>query len=330
MTRRQDVWPLAAVGFVLAVTAAWWGFALWSLPGAPAWVERARSVCFDITASGLPDTKGWLLLLGQPPIMVAFLLVGWREAVGRATRRLLATAGGRAAAGGTLALCLLGVALTAVRVAEARAPAASWGTPGPAAADHPRLDRAWPAISGLVDQRGAAFTLPRLEGLSALVTFAFGHCATICPLVVHEAAAARAKLDARGHAVSLVVLTLDPWRDTPSRLGGLHARWGLDSERDFVVGGAVDVVEAALDAWAVARTRDERTGDVVHAGVIYLVEPDGTVAYASSGGATHVVSLFERLRAGRRVRTRRRGSSPSSLSGQIRRRAPAPVGYAVE
>jgi cytochrome oxidase Cu insertion factor (SCO1/SenC/PrrC family) len=295
MMRRQDVWPLAAIGFVLAVTAGWWGFALWSVPGAPAWLERARSVCFNITESGLPDTKGWLLLLGQPPIMVGFLLVGWRDSVAESLRRLLATGWGRAAVGVTLALGLTGVGLTAARVADARLPEVAWGAEGPAALTHPRIDRAWPEAEGLVDQTGATFSVERLRGRPALVTFAFGHCETLCPLVVEQARAARSELDRRGEEVSLVVFTLDPWRDTPGRLPAIHAAWQLHPEHDFLVGGPVDAVEAGLDAWDISRTRDLRTGDVLHPGVIYLVDSDGTVAYASTGGVEHVVSLFDRL-----------------------------------
>ena len=295
MMRRQDLWPLGAIGLVLAVTAGWWGLALWSVPGAPEWLERARAVCFNITESGLPDTKGWLMLLGQPPIMVGFLLIGWREAVADSMRRLLGTGGGRVAAGGTLALCAAGLGLTAAKVADARLPGVEWGGEGPAPLAHPRIDRPWPETEGLVEQAGQAFWIERLVGRPALVTFAFGHCETLCPVVVHQALAARDELDRRGVETSMVVFTLDPWRDTPSRLVTLARQWGLDPARDFVVGGTVEAVEAALDAWGIARTRDERTGDIVHAGVIYLVERDGTIAFSSTGGVEHVVSLGARL-----------------------------------
>ena len=299
--RREDAWPLGALGLILAISASWWGFALWSIPGAPSWVERARAVCFNITESGLPDTKGWLLLLGQPPIMVALLLVGWREPVVRSVRRLLSSGPGRAAAGAALGLVLYAVGMAAARVADARLPEVTWHEAGQAPADHPRLDRSWPEVEGLVDQEGRSFSHASLAGRSALVTFAFGHCETLCPLVVEQTRAARAILE-RGkerpdqEEISLVVLTLDPWRDRPSMLASLRARWRLDPGRDFVVGGSVDVVEAALDAWGISRARNTRSGDVVHAAVVYLVEGDGTVAFASAGGVEHLASLGRRLR----------------------------------
>jgi cytochrome oxidase Cu insertion factor (SCO1/SenC/PrrC family) len=292
MIRREDAWPLAALAFILAVSAAWWGFALWAVPGAPDWLERARAVCFNITESGLPGTTGWMLLLGEPPMMAAMLWVGWHNQVVGTIRHLMSSGRGRAAVGGAVALVLAGLALAGARVADARLPEVRWGAEGPASASHPRLERPWPTLARLVDQSGEAFTLARLGGRPALVTFAFGHCATLCPLVVHQVSAAREEIAAR---FSLVVFTVDPWRDTPSRLGPLLAQWGLDPARDFVVGGSVEAVEAALDAWEIGRTRDERTGDIVHPGVVYLVESGGRIAFSSTGGIEHLVSLGGRL-----------------------------------
>jgi len=288
MIRRQDVWPLGAIAFILAVTAAWWTLALWSVPGAPDWLERARSVCFNITESGLPDTSGWLLLLGQPPTMLAVLLVGWRAEVAASVRRLFATRGGRATAGATGALLVAGIVLAGMRVADARLPEIQWGTEFSASAVPARLDRPWPELPALVDQRGEPFDVSRLAGRPALVTFAFGHCETLCPVVVQAARAARESL---GEDWAIVVFTLDPWRDTPARLVSLEQAFGLDGRRDFVVGGEVVEVEAALAAWDVAAVRDERTGDVVHPGLVYLVDRRGTVVYLATGGLTQLLDL---------------------------------------
>jgi protein SCO1/2 len=292
MIRREDAFPLAALGFIGLVSAAWWGFALWSVPGAPEWVERARAVCFNITDTGLPGTTGWMLLVGQPPMMAALLWVGWGEQVARTLRHVLSSTGGRIAAGSALGLAVGGLALAGARVADARLPPVAWGVEGPAAAAHPRLERVWPGTSGLVDQTGSPFGLERLGGRPALVTFAFGHCATLCPVVVEQVKAARERLQGD---FALIVFTVDPWRDTPSRLAFLVSQWGLDPSSDLVVSGSIEAVTAALRAWDVPTSRDERTGDVVHAGIVYLAEPDGTLAFVSGGGVEHLVSLGERL-----------------------------------
>lgn len=290
--KREDVWPLGATGFIMAVTAAWWALALWAVPDAPEWLERTRSVCFNLTETGLPDTKGWLLLLGQPPTMLAFLLVGWGDDVRRSWRRLLAVPAGRFAALVAVTLLFAGGVGAVAKVRAARIPAFTTGIDEPAPSTYPRLDRVWPATPGLVDQTGASFSLERLGGRAAFVTFAFGHCATICPAVVHQARAARLEVD---RDIAIVVLTLDPWRDTPSTLPSLLDQFMLTPGRDFLVSGDVDAVNAVLDAWGMPRERDERTGDITHPGIVYLVEPDGTVAYGVTGGPIQMASLAQRL-----------------------------------
>ncbi len=297
--RPKDRWPLGAVGFILAVSGAWWGFALFAVPGAPEWLDRARAVCFNITETGLPDPKGWLLLLGQPPAMLALLYAGWGTEVRGALGRLAASTGGRRLLGGTALVVMAGLALAGIRVAGARIPPPVLPPGfGPDAAEalpetYPRLDRPWPGTPGLVDQRGEPFSLKSLGGRRAFVTFAFGHCKTICPLVVHNSR--RARLVAE-RETAVAVFTLDPWRDTPGRLPVLAAQFGLDPERDFVVGGPVEEVNAALDAFGMARERDPRTGDMIHPSLVYLVERDGTLAYGSTGAASHLVQLAARLR----------------------------------
>ena len=290
--RRQDAWPVGAVGFVLAVSAAWWSFALWQVPGAPEWVERARSVCFNLTESGLPDTKGWMLLFGQPPAMIALFAVVWPGELKNSFRHLRSYAGGRLLLGGTTLLVATGLTLAMARVSSARLTAVTLDD-GVTPETYPRLDRPWPSSDGLVDQHGDDFGLESLTGRRALVAFAFGHCETVCPLVVHAARGARLE---SGDDLSIVVLTLDPWRDTPSRLTSLVDQFELDTGRDFVLSGAVESVELALDAWNIPRTRDIKTGDVSHPALVYLVEGDGTVAYASRGGVGQLTELVGRLR----------------------------------
>jgi protein SCO1/2 len=149
-------------------------------------------------------------------------------------------------------------------------------------------------MEGLVDQNGQPFSLASLDGRGALVTFAFAHCETICPLVVRSSLGARDEL-AEQMDLALVALTLDPWRDTPSRLPAMAEQWAV-AEDDFVLSGPVPAVEAALDAWNVARVRDEQTGDVTHPALVFIVEPDGTVAYGSTGALEQLVELARRTR----------------------------------
>ncbi len=304
----------AMVGLVAlaAVTVAWWALALWPVEGIPpAWLERARLVCFNAGPSGLPDASGWLLLVGQPIGMLALLMVIAGDAVRAGLRRAFASAAGLlciASCGGVL---LAGLVLAAVRVAGAPGDA-EWleNARAPVPANYPRLDRPLPEIAGLVDQHGAAFARERLRGRPALLTFGFGHCATVCPMTVMSAREVQDRFRAEGQAVELVVITLDPWRDTPARLASLAEQFHLGGGQDggtqvgaadgvrpgsYLLSGTVEAVNSALDALQVARERVPDTGDIVHPALVYLVDAEGTIVYAASGHAELIEELARRM-----------------------------------
>ena len=110
---------LGLMGLV-AITVAWWSLALWPVEGVPpAWLERARAVCFNAGPSGLPDASGWLLLVGQPVGMLAMLMVIAGDAVRAGVRRAFSSAGGLLGVAGVAGVLVAGVVLAAVRVAVA-------------------------------------------------------------------------------------------------------------------------------------------------------------------------------------------------------------------
>lgn len=298
MTKREKA-GVGALAFIALVTVAWWALALWPVAGAgPEWLARARAVCFNAGGDGLPDPSGWLLLIGQPLGMTAVLMVGWGRAVKAGLRRLGRSLAGRAALGGAAAVLLVGLGLAGVRVAQARE-AAVVQLPGEELppSTYPRLDRPAP-VTALTDQHGQPFRLDQLRGGPALVTFAFGHCRTVCPLVVEGAKEARRRLLEAGPGGQapppVVVLTLDPWRDTPARLGHLAEKWGLGPE-DRVLSGGVEHVNAVLDAWRMTRRRDPATGDIAHPALVYVLDAEGRIAFAAPGRPVTLVELLLRL-----------------------------------
>jgi len=297
---KEHRWALGALVFLLGVTAAWWALALWPLPEtSPAWLARARNVCFNVTETGLPGVSGWLLLVGQPLGMVGVLLVGWGRPVARGIRALARLRRGRVAVGIVVAGVAAGLVGAGIRVADAidRTEIRLGGGP-PLPEALPRLDRPVPA-SELVDQNGWTVSTDDLSGRPAFVTFAFGNCETVCPLVVRNALEARRRLQDVGKGKAdrrptVVVVTLDPWRDTPTRLAHLAERWGL-GPGDRVLGGPSDRVNAALDGWKVPRKRDLRTGDIAHPSLVYLLDAQGRIAFRSRGDVESLVELGGRL-----------------------------------
>lgn len=286
---------LATLALLVLVTAAWWALALWPAPGeTPAWLARTRAVCFAADESGLPGPAGWMVLVGQPLGMLGLLLAGWRGALRRGLGALAASWRGRTVLATWCVLVAGGFALAGVRVARAQGPEDgvffTHELPPPT---YPRLDRPAPG-HGLVDQRGETVSMARLRGRPVLVTFAFGHCETVCPLAVQQVLSARETLEEEMDP-AVVVVTLDPWRDTPARLPHLARQWGLDAPWGYLLGGSVEEVEAALDAWGIARSRNPLTGDVAHPALVYVVDRQGRITYGVSGSPRVIVELARRL-----------------------------------
>lgn len=293
---------LAALAALLVITVAWWALALWPVQGvAPAWLERARLVCFNTGPSGLPDASGWLLLVGQPIGMLAVLMVIAGDAVRAGLGRALASPAGLLGIAGGSGVIVAGLVLAAVRVAGAPLDS-EWLETARAdvPATYPRLDRRLPPVD-LVDQGGAAFGWGRVAGRPTLLTFGFGHCATICPMTVMNARQVQDRFAAEGRDLALVVITLDPWRDTPARLPSLARQFHLvasdavEEDRAYMLSGTVEGVNAALDALQVARQRVPGTGDIVHPALVYLLDADGTIVYAASGHADLIEELARRM-----------------------------------
>ena len=292
----REAGALAALGIILSITAVWWALALWPLPGDVApWLIRTRAVCFGSVANGLPTTAGWMVLIGQPVYMLAALWLISGTTVRSALKTVARFRAGRGVLAATAVLTLVGISSAAMRVARAADPnLLETGQPFPAPGDQvPRLDRAAPPLT-LVDHRGEQLTLDRFRGRPVFITFAFAHCTTVCPLIVHDVLAAQ-RAAAELEPV-VVVVTLDPWRDVPARLPTIATRWQLGPDA-YIVGGAVADVERTLDAWSVSRARDPRTGDITHAPVVYLVDRNGRIAFPVTGAssAATIARLADRL-----------------------------------
>jgi cytochrome oxidase Cu insertion factor (SCO1/SenC/PrrC family) len=272
---------VAALATIIAITASWWALALWPVGAdAPGWILRTREVCFGSTSDALPNAGGWLLLVGQPAGMVVLLATVWGAELRAGLALAMARAPGQLAVGAALALVLAGLGATVIRVQTANVERFSTGTME-IATQLTRVSDAAPSLS-LVDQSGREITLQSFRGRPVIVTFAFAHCQTVCPLIVSDVLAARRQID--GARPAVLIVTLDPWRDTPSRLPSIAQVWGLAGDA-HVLSGRPDDVERTLNAWRVPRTRNQMNGDILHPSIVYVVAADGRIAYVLNGGA---------------------------------------------
>lgn len=273
---------VAGLAVILATTAAWWALALVPLdPAAPEWLARTREICFGAGRDGLPHAGGWLLLIGEPAGMLAALMIGWRDELREGLSALAHGWAGRIAMAVTALALLAGVAAAADRVSAVQGSAfdPNGGTDPAAIVEAGRMDRVAPALN-LVDQHGAVVRTEEYRGRTLLVTFAYAHCATVCPVIVRDLLALRRQLGEQ--APPLLIVTLDPWRDPPARLPAIAEEWQLD-EGSRVLSGTVDEVESALSLWQVPRTRNPSTGELIHPAIAYVVSPAGRITHLVDG-----------------------------------------------
>jgi protein SCO1/2 len=278
----------AALVAIVLVTVAWWGLALYPMePSAPEWLLRTRMVCFGAAASGLPHAGGWILLIGEPLGMLGTLQVVWGDALRRDLTWLRGRGWGRVLLASLALATVASAAMAAGRVTHLlRNPA------GEAIESRVEASGARPAASllRLIDQRGEVFDLAALRGRRVLVTFAFGHCQTVCPTIVRDLRAART---AAGVLTPIVVVSVDPWRDVPERLPHIASQWQLNAD-DRVLSGPEAEVVRALEEWGVNIVRDPKTGDVAHPGLVVVVDERGHETARVWGGASGVAQLLRR------------------------------------
>jgi cytochrome oxidase Cu insertion factor (SCO1/SenC/PrrC family) len=241
----------------------------------PVWLTAARVACFGTMDDGLPGAAGWMMLVLAPLSLLLAIGVLWGAelpaALRHATRRRLGQ--------GLFAVLALATLVEGEWVAQrARiAWASSVWTPGPL--DETALPETYPRQSApapdfsLVDQHGARISLAGFKGKPVVVTFVFAHCQTMCPFVV--ATLRRSAPD----GAEVLLVTLDPWRDTPSSLPGIARQWNLPPSFRVLSSRAVDDVLRVAGLYGVTYERNEKTGDIVHPGLVFLVDAEGRLAY---------------------------------------------------
>lgn len=293
----EQRFALRAFFFWWAVTALWWLFAFAPFGVFAPTLVQAQSVCFGTLPNGLPDTWGWGLLIVAPVSMLGFLLAVWGEALReglRGIRQMHRTA--VVVSTMLLVATLITVGQAFVRAARIEAEFALIES-GDLAPDYPQWNRPAGPL-GLVDQTGAVRTVEAEAGTMVVVTFAYAHCATICPAIVQVTRDAVQAARAEGIPTHLLIITLDPWRDTPSSLPTLAEHWQLDASLgDAVLSGSVEDVTSVLKAWDVPFARSEQDGEVTHPALVYVLDAAGRVRYGLNGPSERaVLQALQRVR----------------------------------
>jgi cytochrome oxidase Cu insertion factor (SCO1/SenC/PrrC family) len=157
------------------------------------------------------------------------------------------------------------------------------GEPDPAHVIPLELGSTLPAIE-LVDENGRLVRLDRaFAGKTVLVTFIFTRCPdrTLCPAISGKFAYLQAHLDRKRFA--LVEITLDPPYDSPPVLHRYGAQYGADPAIWSLLTGKGSTIQHALNAFRINSLRVS-TANFLHDDKLYVVSPEGRVAYVVDTG----------------------------------------------
>lgn len=130
----------------------------------------------------------------------------------------------------------------------------------------------------LVDHGGRTFDAARLRGHTTLLFFGFTHCPDICPATLSQLTAARRQLAASGSGSlpQIVLVTVDPARDTPEVLASYVGYFG---EGITGVTGTVDEIRALAEPLGVYFEKSPLGDDYTmsHSTAVLVVGPDASL-----------------------------------------------------
>jgi len=124
----------------------------------------------------------------------------------------------------------------------------------------------------LTDQSGALYSLASSRGRPVVLMFMDSHCHQECPLEGRALAAALQKVP-RAQRPLVVVVSVNPWEDTPASAHRAIRRFGLASFDWRWLLGSKRRLEPV---WRKFRIEVRRTaGDIEHSDALYLIDPRG-------------------------------------------------------
>lgn len=128
----------------------------------------------------------------------------------------------------------------------------------------------------LTNQHGEPYTQEDPRGLPQLLFFGYVNCQEICSAVFPMMADVVAEIEAQGMAITPVMITVDPVRDTVETMGPKLAEY----HPDFIgLTGTEAELQVAYDAYSIEKEEvfvDPEFGPVyAHGSFVYLLDAQG-------------------------------------------------------
>lgn len=168
--------------------------------------------------------------------------------------------------------CASSVPLTAPQ--EVAAPESA-PRPGGLLTDPLPTDSVYQLQTALVDQHGALTALDVHRGHPVILSMFYASCPTACPMLIEDVRALERSLsEAEREDLRVVLVSLDPERDTPEMLAEVVVRHGVDDARWTLVRPGVEDVRAIAAALGI-RYRATSNGEMNHTSLLTLLDVNG-------------------------------------------------------
>jgi protein SCO1/2 len=129
----------------------------------------------------------------------------------------------------------------------------------------------------LTDAAGQRFTLRAMAGAPLLVTMFYGDCHAACPVVIETLKRTVTALGPEGKRLRILLISLDPKRDTPQSLGMMAGMQHLDPAQYRLAVARDDSDTRMLASALNIRFRALDNGEISHTTRIALLNADGSV-----------------------------------------------------
>jgi len=253
-------------------------------------MEDFRLRCFRISPNGGMEMGSVWIMISEPiPLQAIFLFI-WRRPLldlWRKRRRALIPL--------SVSALMLVAAIAVSLLGLGRSQAKQATLPFPA--DRLRSALPMPAFA-LTNQDGESVSLADFKGRVVIVTAVYAACTSTCPMMLNNI---RAVIDdltpAERDELAVVAFSLSPEADTKELRKMISRIYSMDSPRFHFVNGLPGEVNALLDQLNVARTLDEKTGQIMHSNLFFVLDRDGRIAYRLSLSENEQPWLIEAVRA---------------------------------
>ena len=165
-------------------------------------------------------------------------------------------------------------------------------------------DSVYQSTARLTDDHSKQFAWSAKRGQPQIVSMFYTSCKFTCPLIIDSAKTIESKLTADERArIGVMMISLDPGRDTPQALARVRVQHDLDSARWTLASPAPQDVRA-IAALLNIRYRALADGDFNHTSTLVLLDADGRVVARTEriGGApdpAFLAAVRETLRSAR-------------------------------